>query len=56
MLVKIEFRDGKIREYEVEIDYENRIIDIIDKGESDRKMKGFFPFEAVTAVMFKEEE
>ena len=56
MLVKIEFRDGKIRDYDVDIDYNNRVIDIMKEANGYIKRTGFFPFEAVTAVMFEEEE
>lgn len=55
MLVKIEFMDGKTGKYEVEIDYENRVIDVIERKKGDREIVGFFPFEAMRAVEFEKE-
>ena len=55
MSVNIEFRDGKIRDYDVDIDYGNRVINIMKEEGGYRKSIGFIPFEAVIAVRIEGE-
>lgn len=51
-IMNIEFVDGKSGKYDAEIDYQNRVIDILDKGER----IGLIPFEAVLGVGFEAEK